>query len=123
MDAWLYRYNSYAHSGSVFAVLGSGFGYDQFAGTLTPAKPLKTKAGKKYVVSFFCDQSVNGPSYQADGFTDVSWNGEKVLAVSGYQTWTYYEVTVTAKGNDVLSFRGGKAPAYSFLDDLKIRLA
>jgi len=123
MDAWIYRYKDLAHSGSVFAVLGSGFGYDQSAGTLQPAKPLKTKAGSKYVVSFFYDQSVNGPQYQADGYTNVKWNGQTVLALAAYQTWTYYEVEVTAQGNDVLSFVGGKAPAYSFIDDVKIRLA
>ena len=123
MDAWLYHYKPYAHSGSVFAVLGSGFGSDASAGILQPAKPLKTKAGSKYIVSFFYDQSVNGPQYQASGYTDVKWNGQTVLALAAYQTWTYYEVEVTAQGNDMLSFVGGKAPAYSFIDDIKIRLA
>jgi hypothetical protein len=123
MDAWIYRLPGLAHSKSTFVVLGGAYANDQFPGTLTPAKPLKTTPGMKYIVSFFYDQSVNGPEIQASGFTDVSWNGEKVLALAAYQTWTYYEVTVTAKGDDVLSFYGGKSPAYSFIDDVQVRLA
>jgi len=54
-------------------------------------------------------------------FVEVIWNDKVVLTLSpGWQQWTYYAVTVTAKGDDKLEFRGGKYPAYSFIDDVNV---
>lgn len=110
----------WAHSGQGLATFGSGAGADDFAGTLTPAQPLATTAGQKYTIQYWHDSSFNG-QLEADAFLEVSWNDVVVQTITpGNSPWTRFEVTVTAVGNDKLSFRGGKFPAYSFLDDVSV---
>jgi len=38
----------------------------------------------------------------------------------GYTNWEFFSFTVVGAGNDVLAFHGGKAPAWSFLDDVAV---
>ncbi|TFK68761.1 hypothetical protein BDN72DRAFT_897895 [Pluteus cervinus] len=123
-DAELYYRPAWAHTGHSFAILGSGFGSDAFAGTLTPKAPLNTVAGKQYLITFFQQSTwVSGPAADA-AFVEVHWNGATVLTINpGFQAYAYYQVTVTAAGNDALVFHGGSFPAYDFIDDVYVFLA
>lgn len=61
------------------------------------------------------------PTPEAAVFVDAVQNGKAVTAIRpGYSPWTCYEFQVTAKGSDVLAFHGGKAPAWSFPDDIYV---
>lgn len=121
LDASIFHYTPYAHSGSSVALLGSANGADALPGTLTAAKPLATVPGKKYVIAFFHASVYSGQAAEKDAFFDVLWNDQVIKSYTpGYQPWTFYEITVTAKGNDKLAFRGGKAPAWSFIDDVDV---
>ncbi|RDB25603.1 hypothetical protein Hypma_006448 [Hypsizygus marmoreus] len=109
----------YARSGSRVGVLGEVTQRDDLPGTLRTANPLDTIAGKQYVITFF------HRSWFSDGddlgFVEVRWNEDVVLAnQQGTSDWTYHEVPVTAAGEDVLEFHGGKAPAWSFIDDVDV---
>lgn len=89
------------------------------------AENLETEAGKKYRVGFFQNSAFSGPTLQTDAFVEVLWNGEvaktyKVKDEGFSAEWKWVEVDVVAKGNDVLAFRGGKAPAWTFLDDVAV---
>ncbi|TFK73176.1 hypothetical protein BDN72DRAFT_855015 [Pluteus cervinus] len=120
-DAELFYRPAWAHTGHSFAILGSGFGSDAFAGTLTPKAPLNTVAGKQYLITFF-QQSMGLDSQ--DAVAEAQWNGATVLTINpGFQAYTYYEIKVTAAGNDALAFHGGSFPAYDFLDDIYVFLA
>lgn len=121
LDATIFHYAPYAHSGNSVGLLGSANGVDALAGTLAPAKPLATVAGKTYVITFFHASVYSGQSSEKDAFVDVLWNGAIVSTIKpGYSAWKYYEYTVTARGNDTLAFHGGKAPAWSFIDDVYV---
>jgi hypothetical protein len=48
---------------------------------------------------------------------DIMWNGVRVGGVSGTSPWTFVHATVVAQGNDLLSFVGGQAPWWIYLDD------
>jgi hypothetical protein len=120
-DASVFHYAPYARSGSSVALLGSATGADALAGTLTYGKPLATVAGKKYTITFFHASVYSGQDSEKDAFVDILWNGAIVTTIRpGYSPWTYYEFTATAKGNDIVAFHGGKAPAWSFLDDIYV---
>ncbi|TFK65076.1 hypothetical protein BDN72DRAFT_881158 [Pluteus cervinus] len=124
LDAVIISYAPYARTGHSVALLGSGTGSDALSGTLVPAAALNTVAGKDYWVTFFQVSTFGGTTGEADAFIDVKWNGVTVLAITpGYQDWTYYQVQVTAAGNDQLEFYGGSAPAWSFIDDIYVWLA
>jgi hypothetical protein len=123
LDGVIIHFQPYAHLGSSVGLLGAGAGTDTLSGTLTPAQPLQTVAGKKYVVGFFHSSSFSGPTYEAPAFVDIMWNGQIVKTIKpGYSDWLYYTVEVVAQGNDVLAFHGGVAPAWSFLDDISVFL-
>ncbi|KAF9459605.1 hypothetical protein BDZ94DRAFT_1267884 [Collybia nuda] len=118
-DATVFHYAPYAHSGGSVGLLGSATGADALAGTLTHASPLSTVAGGKYTITFFHASVYSGQTSEAAAFVDVLWNGNIVTTLRpGYSPWKYYEFEVTAQGNDILAFHGGKAPAWSFLDDV-----
>ena len=120
-DAELIHYAPYAHSGSSVAILGSGFGVDDLPGTLTPTAPLATVAGKQYTITFFHYSGFSGPFFEQDAFVDIKWNDNVVATITpGYSPWAYYSFTVTGAGNDVLAFHGGKAPSWSFIDDVHV---
>ena len=119
LDATIFVYHEYAHFGQGVGLLGSAVGLDDLAGTLTPRHSLYTTAGHTYQIAFFHSSTFSGPELETDAFVAVLWNGEVVGRVrNGYQPWTFYSFFVTAVGSDVLAFHGGKAPAWSFIDDV-----
>ncbi|KAK7042954.1 hypothetical protein VNI00_008691 [Paramarasmius palmivorus] len=121
LDATIFHYKPYAHSGNGVAILGSANGADAFPGTLKPASPLVTVPGQTYIVQFFTWTSWNTPQQQASAHVTVSWNGQEVQIFNlGYAGWTYHEVSVVASGNDELAFTGGNFPAYVFMDDVYV---
>lgn len=123
-DATVFSWRPYAHFGNAVAILGSAYGTDTLPGTLRPRKALDTKAGQKYVIEFFHFSSYGSPAQQNATFLDVLWNGEVIVHMEpGYTPWRFYQVLVNGKGGDKLAFHGGKAPAYSFLDDIRVVLA
>ncbi|KAF8337155.1 hypothetical protein F5887DRAFT_1244600 [Amanita rubescens] len=118
-DATIFTYQAYAHFGRSVGLLGSATGSDDLPGTLSPRHSLNTIAGHPYQIAFFYSSTFSGRYLEAEAFVDVLWNGEVVGSVkNGYQPWTFYSFVVTAVGGDVLAFHGGKAPAWSFIDDV-----
>ncbi|CAA7263587.1 unnamed protein product [Cyclocybe aegerita] len=121
LDATIFFYPPYAHAGNGVALLGSATGADNLPGTLTPTHPLNTVTGKAYLITFFHASAFSGPVLEADAFVDILWNGNIVTTIRpGFSNWQYYQFQVTGAGNDVLAFHGGKAPAWSFLDDIHV---
>ena len=121
LDASIFYFPSYSRTGHSVGLLGSANADDALPGTLTPAVPLATTAGKHYRIGFYHSDAFSGPTLAGPAFVNVKWNGVTVKAIApGYQDYTYYQATVTAVGNDVLAFNGGKAPAWSFLDDIAV---
>ncbi|GLB44424.1 hypothetical protein LshimejAT787_1700510 [Lyophyllum shimeji] len=122
-DATFFHYGPYARTGTGVALLGSAVGWDALAGTVAPAKPLKTIAGRSYVITFFHSSSFANPQAEKNAFVDVLWNNAVVQTIRpGYQPWTFYEFKVTARGNDRLAFHGGMVPSWSFIDDVAVYL-
>ncbi|KAJ6591484.1 hypothetical protein DFH09DRAFT_1244599 [Mycena vulgaris] len=126
-DATVFHYAPYAHAGAGVALLGSAFGSDTQPGMLKPAAPIAgLLPGRAYVVGFFYSSTYSGEDLEGPAFAEVWWNGAIAATVRmGYTPWVYIEITVTALGggNDALMFRGGQAPAYSFIDDVNVFLA
>ncbi|KAF8641396.1 hypothetical protein AX16_010015 [Volvariella volvacea WC 439] len=123
LDATIFHYAPYAYVGSSVALLGSATGADNLPGTLTSNHPLNTAPGKTYTVSFFQDSTFSGPSLEANSIVNVVWNGVTVLTITpGYLDWTHFSVDVVAAGNDVLAFHGGRAPAWTFIDEIYVFL-
>jgi len=119
LDATIFHFAPYAHAGSSVGLLGSANGVDTLPGTLAPAKALATKPGKKYIITFFHSSDFSDPSLEKNAFVEVLWNNGCVATIRpGFSSWTYFEFTVTARGKDTLAFNGGKAPAWSFIDDV-----
>jgi len=118
LDASIFFFPDYAHTGHGSALLGAAFGDDSLAGTLTPAAPLKTKAGTGYVIQAFLSSTFSGEDLEAPAHVDILWNGVVVGGVHGFMPYTLVQVAVTGTGNDVLSFKGGAAPAWTFIDDV-----
>ncbi|KAJ7090514.1 hypothetical protein C8R44DRAFT_990715 [Mycena epipterygia] len=116
LDANIFFFADYAHTGHGSALLGAAFGDDSLAGTLTPAAPLKTKTGTGYVIQAFMMSAFSDEEDAAK--VDILWNGVRVGGVSGFMPYTLVQVAVTGTGNDVLSFVGGAAPAWTFIDDV-----
>jgi hypothetical protein len=124
LDAEIIHHVDFAHSGSSAALLGSGFDTDNLAGTLTYSSNLDTIPGRTYLITFFQSSSFSDPDSEADAFIDIMWNGQTVETIEpGFSGWTYIQFEVVAVGNDQLAFHGGKAPAWSFLDDIFVFLA
>jgi len=124
-DATIFHYAPYARTGHGVALLGSADARDPFPGVLTPSKALETEAGKTYSLQFWLNSDFSGPYFQAGTFVEIHWNGEMVDSIKpGYSHWTFHQYdNLVAQGNDVLQFRGGKAPAWNFIDDVKVYLA
>lgn len=120
-DATVFHYAPYAHSGNGVALLGSATGADNLTGTLSPTRPLNTLAHKQYTITFFHSSSFSPADEQVDTIAQVLWNGNVVGTIRpGFSLWTYYHFEVVAVGNDTLAFRGGQAPAWSFIDDVYV---
>ncbi|KAJ7227727.1 hypothetical protein B0H12DRAFT_238906 [Mycena haematopus] len=119
-DATIFFFTAYAHTGHGSALLGSAFGSDSDAGTLTPAEPIKTEKDVKYVVQCFFSSAFSGEELEGPAKVDIKWNGERVGGVTGFEQYTFAEAEVTGTGSDKLSFVGGAAPAWTFIDDCVI---
>jgi hypothetical protein len=120
LDASIFFFPPYAHTGHGSALLGAALGDDALPGTLTPAAPLETEAGAPYVVQCFVSSAFSAPEFEAAAHVDVLWNGERVGSVHGFMEYTLVEVGVIGTGRDILAFVGGAAPAWSFIDDCKV---
>jgi len=121
LDANIFFYKPYAHSGNGVGLLGAASGVDALAGTLAPTLPLQTVAGKTYQIYFFHASAFSGPSFEGPAFVDILWNGNTIATITpGFSDWKLYSFQVTGAGNDVLAFHGGKAPAWSFIDDISV---
>ncbi|KAK7470147.1 hypothetical protein VKT23_001587 [Stygiomarasmius scandens] len=124
LDATIFHYVIYAHTGHGVGLLGSADASDDLPGTLTPSQPLQTVAGKTYSLEFFLNSDFSGPTLQADAFVEVRVNGQALDIIHpGYSHWTFHQYKFVAQGNDVLEFHGGKAPAWNFIDDVNVFLA
>lgn len=120
-DAVIFFYQAYAYTGNAVALLGAVNGYDQLPGTITPAAPLKTVEGKNYSIGFFHASSFSQPASETAAFVEVLWNGAVISTIRpGFSDWKFYQFSVTASGNDIVGFRGGAAPAWSFIDDITL---
>ncbi|KIJ50323.1 hypothetical protein M422DRAFT_245576 [Sphaerobolus stellatus SS14] len=120
-DATIFFFAPFAHAGNGVALLGSADATDNLTGTLTPAKPLTTVAGKTYSINLFSSSVFSGPQEEAASFFQIVWNGQTIQTVTpGFSDWTFYTFSVTAAGNDVLAIHGGSAPAWSFFDDVAV---
>ncbi|KAJ7578264.1 hypothetical protein C8J56DRAFT_835951 [Mycena floridula] len=123
LDALIFDFQPYAHSGHSVATLGSGDGSDAHSGNFTAAHQLKTIPGRDYVVQLFHGSFLTDSKEQGS-FVTIRWNGQTIGAIlAGNSPWTFYQFPVKAKGKDMFSFRGGSFPAYDFLDDIFIFLA
>ncbi|KAG5353927.1 hypothetical protein E4T56_gene13229 [Termitomyces sp. T112] len=121
LDASIFHYAPYARSGSSVGLLGSASGVDTLSGTLSPQAALKTVAGKKYVVTFFANTLYAGCEAEKEACMEVVWNGSPVRRVElECRDWTYYQTVVVASGKDMLALRGGSAPAWIFIDDVRV---
>ncbi|KAF5375613.1 hypothetical protein D9757_008547 [Collybiopsis confluens] len=120
-DASIFHYANYAHSGFSCALLGSAFGSDSLAGTLTYTSPLHTDPGATYDIQFFHSSSYSGTVDEEDAFVEVYWNGKQAGVIRpGFSDWKYYHFTAVGTGSDGLQFRGGAAPSYDFIDDIYV---
>ncbi|KAJ7097179.1 hypothetical protein B0H15DRAFT_797884 [Mycena belliarum] len=120
MDATIFNFIPYAHTGHSVALLGAAFGDDALPGTLTPAAPLETKAGAHYVVQAFVISTFSGAELEKNANVSILWNGARVGGVTGFMPWTFVQATVVGTGSDKLEFFGGAAPAWSFIDDVVV---
>ncbi|KAF8186319.1 hypothetical protein BJ912DRAFT_1022842 [Pholiota molesta] len=121
LDATLFFFQPFAHSGNAVALLGSATASDALAGTLTPALPLNTFLGRQYSIGFFHSSSFSPPDEEAAAFVDVQWNGVTLATIHlGFSNFQCFQFSVTAQGQDVLSLHGGAVPAWLFVDDITV---
>ncbi|KAF7333732.1 hypothetical protein MVEN_02329600 [Mycena venus] len=76
--------------------------------------------GVAYVVQCFMSSAFSGPQFEAPAKVVIMWNGVRVGGVSGFMEYTFVEASMVGTGNDALSFVGGAAPAWTFIDDCKV---
>ncbi|KAK1233101.1 hypothetical protein PQX77_003741 [Marasmius sp. AFHP31] len=120
-DASIFHYEYYAYRGTGVGLLGSAFGSDSLPGTLTYAHRIRTKKGGEYKIQFFTQSTYSGKQREKDAFVCVVWNGQTIKTLhTGYAPWAYHEVTARGTGNDELAFCGGKAPAFTFIDNIYV---
>ncbi|KAK7039886.1 hypothetical protein R3P38DRAFT_2770017 [Favolaschia claudopus] len=116
-DATIFFSPSFAYTGHSVGLLGAAFGDDSLLGTLSPAKPLATKAGVAYSIQCFVNTAFSGSVLEAPANVDMQWNGATVGSFSGFSDWKFVEATATGTGSDVLAFVGSPAPAWAFIDN------
>ena len=123
LDATIFSWAPYARTGEGSGLLGSATGADAFPGTLAPAEPVVTVPGREYMIQFFHSSSYSGEFAERESYVQVVWNGDVVATIRpGYSGWRCFEFKVTGCGEDTLAFMGGKAPAWSFIDDVSVFL-
>ncbi|KAJ4487605.1 hypothetical protein J3R30DRAFT_3654104 [Lentinula aciculospora] len=121
LDASIFDYPPYAHTGDSVALLGSAYGSDNLPGTLAPTVPIVTQPGQSYTLQFFHSSFYSGEEAEAPATLEIIWNGESVDTIHpGFSQWAGHQYVVTAQGNDLLQFVGGAAPAYVFIDDVSL---
>ncbi|KAF7334515.1 hypothetical protein MVEN_02281000 [Mycena venus] len=120
LDASIFFYPPYAHTGHGSGLLGSAPGLNNQTGTLKPAQPLTTDAGANYVVQCFMSSAFSGPKIEAAAKVDIMWNGVRVGGTSGFTEYALMEASVVGTGSDELAFVGGASPAWTFIDDCKV---
>ncbi|TFK61851.1 hypothetical protein BDN72DRAFT_827999 [Pluteus cervinus] len=121
MDATVFYYETYAYVGHSVGLLGSAYANEYYPGTLQSKHAIQTIPGKSYVVSFFVDNTFSGAQFEVDAWHEVMWNGVAAQTwQAGYHDWKHYQTTVVGTGNDIFGIHGGKAPAYSFIDEIYI---
>ncbi|KAJ7252871.1 hypothetical protein C8J57DRAFT_1519660 [Mycena rebaudengoi] len=76
----------------------------------------RLKAGATYDIQCFMGDTFS-QTLESPAKVDNMWNGVPVGGVSGTALWTFVHATVVAQGNDLLSFVGGQAPWWIYLDD------
>ncbi|KAF7369338.1 hypothetical protein MVEN_00262300 [Mycena venus] len=108
LDASIFFYAPYAHTGHGSGLLGSASG------------PLTTDAGANYVVQCFMSSAFSGSQLEAAAKVDIMWNGVRVGGTSGFTEYAFVQASVVATGSDELAFVGGAAPAWTFIDDCKL---
>ncbi|KAJ6550209.1 hypothetical protein B0H19DRAFT_1160627 [Mycena capillaripes] len=119
-DATIVFFAPDAHTGHGSALLGSANNDDSLPGTLKPAQPLQTVNGASYVVQCFMSSAFADSGKEAAAKVDIKWNGERVGGFTGYMPYTLVQAPVVGTGSDLLSFEGGAAPAWVFIDDCKV---
>ncbi|KAF7360876.1 hypothetical protein MSAN_01117200 [Mycena sanguinolenta] len=121
-DATFFFFPPYARTGHGSALLGAALEADSLSGTISPAKPLNTRRGTEYLVQCFMSSAFSGPAFEAQAKVDILWNGVRIGGVSGFSEYEVVASTapVVGTGKDVLSFVGGAAPAWTFIDDCTI---
>ncbi|KAJ7648014.1 hypothetical protein FB45DRAFT_895035 [Roridomyces roridus] len=122
LDATIFYFTTYAHTGHSSALLGAANGDDSLSGSISPAKALSTTKGANYVIQVFVANNFSDDVSEAGAFVDVFWNGKKVGSVVGYQGYTPAQFNVVGTGKDTLTFTGAGAPAWSFIDDVFVAL-
>lgn len=115
-DNFVFPGSPFANSG----VFGAAFGATGiFEDTISQTLP--TVAGDTYNVSFWLTNLADAPG-QADFF--AFWNNQEILdAPSSAFPFTQETFTLTALGDDVLSFSGREVPAWYSLDDISVTAA
>ncbi|KAJ7103874.1 hypothetical protein C8R44DRAFT_887375 [Mycena epipterygia] len=121
LDASIFFFPPYAHTGHGSAFLGAAFGDDSLEGTLTPAAPLQTKAGTGYVIQAFLSSTFSGEELEAPAPVEILWNGVVVGVVHGFMPYTLVQVAVTGTSTDVLSCVGGAARVDLYRQRLRLR--
>ncbi|KAF7334503.1 hypothetical protein MVEN_02279800 [Mycena venus] len=73
-----------------------------------------------YVVQCFMSSAYSGSQLEAPAKVDIMWNGMRVGGTSGFTEYTFVEASVVGTGSDELTFVGGAAPAWTFIDDCNV---
>ncbi|KAF7308465.1 hypothetical protein HMN09_00695400 [Mycena chlorophos] len=119
-DATIFHYAPYAHTGNGSALLGCAYGTDTQMGVLQTTAPIaKLDIGRTYLLNFFHWSGYSGQQVEKNAIVSVWWGNTWLGNITGYEApYTYHEYPVVAGKNNTITFIGGRAPAYSFLDDV-----
>jgi hypothetical protein len=109
------------HSGS-YAMSNGNFNYQGLGGE---EQTITDTGGDTYTLSFYLYTSGSNTSSDGYGPTQefqASWNGDVLVnLVNTYvPSYTYYSVTVTGSGSDVLEFEGLSDNGYNIFDDVEV---
>ncbi|KAJ7673805.1 hypothetical protein DFH06DRAFT_1467248 [Mycena polygramma] len=91
LDASIFFFPPYAHTGHGSALLGSADNDDSLPGTLRPAHPLTTEKNANYVVQCFMSSAFSAEYLEERAKVDILWNGARVGGVSGYSEYAFVE--------------------------------
>lgn len=115
-DFHVFTGTSFAQSGTFGAAFGAVGNLDD-----TISQTLPTVSGVSYDLSFWLSDLVNAPR-QSD--FHVLWDNTEIFsAPTTAFPFTLESFTVTATGNDTLSFSGRNVPAWYSLDNVSVTAA